>query len=259
MLQSKGHPFSVCSLSVIIIPRSFLLWIVLWSRTCRWGQGRSWQFFFLTPFSKSEITNYTYFPLLSFSELCFSFLGLHTDPVTQEEQKCLGRNPEKAKATIFSFTLQKDVLLWQTLAAVKRGLWLGLCVIYTKRCCWIAAKQINHNHWYSSAWRPTRKERCKLFRRRSYLLQYALQRGDVEVRWYSWKSQPFVSGKPEDKTSEKAIPLWFLLLQVKPGEQPCCWAFTMSFTAYRGEENPLSTPCISPFFLQTCADFFPHF
>jgi len=41
----------------------------------------------------------------------------------------------------------------------------------------------------------------------SSLLQHALQKGNVEERWYDWNSHPFVSEKPEDKTSEKAIPL----------------------------------------------------
>lgn len=47
------------------------------------------------------------FPCFQFLNCAPLFSGLHTDPVTQEEQKCLGRNPEKAQATIFSFPLKK--------------------------------------------------------------------------------------------------------------------------------------------------------
>lgn len=61
-------------LHVLTIPRRFLLWVVLWPRTCRWAQSRFWHFYFLTLFSKSEFTNYAYFTLFSFSELCSSFL-----------------------------------------------------------------------------------------------------------------------------------------------------------------------------------------
>lgn len=76
------------------------------------------------------------FPCFHFLNYAPLFSGLHMDPITQEEQKCLRRNPDKAQANTFSFTLKKkDALLWQSLAAVKRGLWLALSVIYAKRCC----------------------------------------------------------------------------------------------------------------------------
>jgi len=46
------------------------------------------------------------FPFFHFLNCAPLFSGLHTDPVTQKEQKYLGRSPDKAQATIFSFTLK---------------------------------------------------------------------------------------------------------------------------------------------------------
>lgn len=57
------------------------------------------------------------FPCFHFLNCAPLFSGLHMDPITQEEQKCLRRNPDKAQTNTFSFTLKKKLLfsgnLWQ--------------------------------------------------------------------------------------------------------------------------------------------------
>lgn len=105
MLHSEAHPFSVRSLSVLPTPRNFILWIVLGPKTCGWVQSRYWHSFSLHLLVNLKLQIIPIIPCFYFLSCAPLFSGHHTAPVTQEEQKCLGENPEKAQATIFSFAL----------------------------------------------------------------------------------------------------------------------------------------------------------